>query len=338
MPRDAVADYQLLIIGAGPGGYVCALRAAQLGLKVACVEGWHDQDGRPALGGTCLNVGCIPSKALLDSSHLYMHLRDTALQHGIRCGEPRVDVGRMQKRKHDIVRSLTGGIAGLFRKHKIDWIQGRARLLADRQVQISHIGGRVGEQSVLSADHVVIATGSVPATIPQANVDQASIVDSTGALDFTAVPKRIGVIGAGVIGLELGSVWGRLGAEVTLLEAMHEFLPAVDSELSAAAYKAYTTQGLKILLGATVESTAENNGRVKVHYRQGDTMHEAEFDRLIVAVGRKPNVAGLGADEAGLELDARGRVRVDQYGRTNLAGVLAIGDVTDGPMLAHPGL
>lgn len=324
------------MIGAGPGGYVCALRAAQLGLKTACVESWCDNENKPALGGTCLNVGCIPSKALLDSSHLYTHLGSTAQQHGIYCNsEPRIDIDRMQKRKQGVVRALTGGIAGLFRKHKIDWIQGHARLLPGRRVEISHNGTRAGELSELSAEHIVIATGSVPATIPQATVNQANIVDSSGALEFTEVPARIGVIGAGVIGLELGSVWSRLGADVTLLEAMSEFLPAVDAELSAAAYKAYTAQGLKILLGTSVESAEDRDGQVRVQCRQDGTSHNVEFDKLIVAVGRKPNTAGLDAAKAGLELDPTGRIRVDQYGRTNLDGVLAIGDVTDGPMLAH---
>lgn len=331
-----MADYQLLVIGAGPGGYVCALRAAQLGLKTACVESWRDSENKPALGGTCLNVGCIPSKALLDSSHLYMHLGSAARQHGIHCGsEPHIDIGQMQKRKQGIVHALTGGIAGLFRKHKIDWIQGHARLLAERRIGISHIGARAGEQSELSADHIVIATGSVPAAIPQATVNQANIVDSSGALEFAEVPARIGVIGAGVIGLELGSVWARLGADVTLLEAMSDFLPTVDSELSAAAYKAYTAQGLKILLGASVDSAVDRNDQVKVQYLRDGTNHDTEFDKLIVAVGRKPNTSGLDAANVGLKLGPTGHVHVDPYGRTNLAGVLAIGDVTDGPMLAH---
>lgn len=325
-----MADYQLVVIGAGPGGYVCALRAAQLGLKVACTESWRDPAGAPVLGGTCLNVGCIPSKALLDSSHLYQHISTGAARHGIHCAPPQLDVPTMLKRKDDIVKSLTDGIAALFRKHGVDWIQGHGRLLAPGWIEVSH----GDKQSRVSAEQVVIATGSIPAAIPQATVNNQNIVDSTGALEFTEVPAELGIIGAGVIGLELGSVWARLGARVTLLEALPDLLPSVDRELSAVAQKSYRNQGLNLLLGATV-SAAEDNQGVTVQYRQNDAVQQTHFNKLIVAVGRHPNTSGLGAAEVGLKLDARGFIQVDTLGRTNLPGVRAIGDVTGGPMLAH---
>jgi dihydrolipoamide dehydrogenase len=225
-----MSDFDVVVIGAGPGGYVAAIRCAQLGLKTACVESWLNPAGKPALGGTCLNVGCIPSKALLDSSHHYEHLRKHAKEHGIVTGEVSFDVGVMQKRKEKIVQTLTQGIASLFKKNGVTWVQGQGALKSAQEVSVLDSAGTQTE--ILRAKHIVIATGSIPAKIPPAPVDQQNIVDSTGALSFPSVPARLGVIGAGVIGLELGSVWRRLGAEVVVFEAMPEFLAAADKDIA----------------------------------------------------------------------------------------------------------
>jgi dihydrolipoamide dehydrogenase len=327
-----MADYDVIVIGAGPGGYVAAIRCAQLGFKTACVESWRDGAGKPALGGTCLNVGCIPSKALLDSSHHYEHLTRHAGEHGIRTNGVSIDIAQMLARKDKIVTGLTQGIAGLFRKHKIDWLQGAGSLEPDRRVRVTVQGG---ESATHGARNVIIATGSVPAAIPQAPVDQRRICDSTGALAFEAVPPRLGVIGAGVIGLELGSVWRRLGSQVVMLEALDTLLPGADKDIAAEALKILTRQGLDIRLGAKVTGTEMTASGVSVSFERNGATECLEFDKLVVAVGRKPNTAGLGAEPAGLKLDARGFIEVDAHCRTNLPGVFAIGDVVRGPMLAH---
>lgn len=327
-------NYDVVVIGAGPGGYMAAIRCAQLGLNTACVECWQDPDGRPALGGTCLNVGCIPSKALLDSSHHYYHLRKHARDHGILIGDLSLDVPAMIARKDKIVKSLTQGIAGLFRKHKIEWLKGTARLRPDKKIEIVPLDG--GQNATVTAAHIIIAVGSVPASIPQAPIDNNGLIlDSTGALALTEVPKRLGVIGAGVIGLELGSVWSRLGAEVIILEALDTFLPAVDHQIAAEALKSLKKQGLDIRLGAMVTSVTTANGKVALAYRHSQGNQQETFDRLIVAVGRKPNTRTLGAEDVGLKLDQRGFIEVDEHCRTNLPGVYAIGDCVRGPMLAH---
>jgi dihydrolipoamide dehydrogenase len=327
-------SYDVVVIGAGPGGYVAAIRCAQLGLNTACVECWQDPEGRAALGGTCLNVGCIPSKALLDSSHHYYHLRKHARDHGIQIGDLSMDVPAMIARKDKIVKSLTQGIAGLFRKHKIEWLQGTARLHPDKKIEIVPLDG--GQSTAVTAAHIIIAVGSVPASIPQAPTDNNGLIlDSTGALALTEVPKRLGVIGAGVIGLELGSVWNRLGAEVIILEALDTFLPAVDHQIGAEALKSLRKQGLDIRLGAKVTSTTTANGKVALAYQHSQGNQQETFDRLIVAVGRKPNTRTLGAEDVGLKLDQRGFIEVDEHCRTNLPGVYAIGDCVRGPMLAH---
>lgn len=327
--------YDVVIIGAGPGGYVAAIRCAQLGLSTAVVESWLNEEGKPALGGTCLNVGCIPSKALLDSSHHYTYIKNEAMEHGINVSGVSMDVNRMIARKSKIVKMLTQGIAGLFRKNKIEWLQGHGRLLADNKVEISPVADENAEKYVVAARHIIIATGSVPARIPPAHVDQDKIVDSTGALAFNQAPRTLGVIGAGVIGLELGSVWKRLGSEVIILEALEEFLPAVDRQIANDAWKTFQKQGLDIRLGTRVTGTGSNNQQVIITYEGGEGKHQINVDKLIVAVGRQPNTAGLGADECGLGMDARGFIEVDEYCQTNLPNVYAIGDVVRGPMLAH---
>lgn len=327
-----MTDFDLVVIGAGPGGYVAAIRAAQLGLRTACVEKWRDGQGRPVLGGTCLNVGCIPSKALLDSSHLYEQLRSHAAEHGIQAAELTMDVAAMQARKDKVVQTLTGGVAGLFKKHKIELVSGQGRLLKDRRVEVRDADGGT---SVLSAKQVVIATGSAPVALGAAPVDGEYIVDSTGALEFGAVPERLGVIGAGVIGLELGSVWRRLGAQVTVLEALPDFLPAVDADIAREALRQFKRQKLDLRLGAKVSATQVSDGEVAVHYEAGGTTEKITVNRLIVAVGRRPVAREAVADDAGVSIDRHGFIEVDEYCRTAVPGIYAIGDAVRGPMLAH---
>jgi len=327
--------YDVVVIGAGPGGYVTAIRCAQLGLSTACVESWINDEGKPALGGTCLNVGCIPSKALLDSSHHFHHMKHQSNDHGITTTGVSMDVNKMVARKAKIVKILTQGISSLFKKNKVDWLRGQAKLLKNKEVEISPQHETHDEKTIVEASHIIIATGSVPTKIPPASVDDKLIVDSTGALKFNEVPRRLGVIGAGVIGLELGSVWNRLGSEVTILEALPDFLALVDRQVATEAEKSLRSQGLDIRLGAKVTGTGSNNREVSVNYVDAEGKQQITVDKLIVAVGRTPNTAGLGADECGLELDQRGFIVVDDHCNTNLENVYAIGDVVRGPMLAH---
>ena len=327
--------YDVVVIGAGPGGYVAAIRCAQLGLSTACVEAWINDDDKPALGGTCLNVGCIPSKALLDSSHHFHHIKHEAGDHGITISGATIDVNKMISRKAKIVKALTMGISGLFKKNKIDWLKGQGKLLSSNEVEILPVHESHDEKTVVEASNIIIATGSVPTKIPPATVDDKLIVDSTGALKFNEVPRRLGVIGAGVIGLELGSVWNRLGSEVTVLEALPDFLSAVDKQIAKEAEKELRKQGLDIRLGAKVTGTGSNNREVTINYDDAEGKQQITVDKLIVAVGRSPNTSGLGAEEAGLELDQRGFIVVDEDCKTNLDNVYAVGDVVRGPMLAH---
>lgn len=327
-------EFDVVVIGAGPGGYVAAIRCAQLGMQTACVESWLNEAGKPALGGTCLNVGCIPSKALLDSSHHYAQIQEGLAEHGISVGNAEINIKKMMARKTKVVRTLTTGVAGLFKKNGVEWLQGHGSLQGDGKVLVTPVGD-AGTAETVQARHIIIATGSVPAAIPPAPLDQERIVDSTGALAFSKVPQRLGIIGAGVIGLELGSVWQRLGSEVVILEALDDFLPAVDRQIAAEGLKTLTKQGLDIHLGARVEAASVSGDEVTVSYTQGGDQHEARFDRLVVAVGRSPNTQGLGTAEVGLELDQRGFIVADEYCRTNLDNVYAVGDVVRGPMLAH---
>lgn len=327
--------YDVVVIGGGPGGYVAAIRCAQLGLSTACVETWINDEDKPALGGTCLNVGCIPSKALLDSSHHFHHIKNEASDHGITVNGATIDVNKMIARKAKIVNTLTMGISGLFKKNKINWLKGQGKLISSTQVEVSPEHESHDEKTVVEASHIIIATGSVPTKIPPATIDEKLIVDSTGALKFNEVPRRLGVIGAGVIGLELGSVWNRLGSEVTVLEALPNFLSAVDKQIAKEAEKTLRKQGLDIRLGAKVTGTGSNNREVTISYDDAEGKQQITVDKLIVAVGRTPNTQGLGADESGLELDERGFIVVDDNCKTNLENVYAIGDVVRGPMLAH---
>ena len=325
--------FDVVVIGAGPGGYVAAIRAAQLGLSTACVDAWCGPDGKPALGGTCLNVGCIPSKALLDSSHHYHSIRHLLPAHGIEAGDVKLDLGRMLARKDKVVKTLTRGVAGLLRKNKVESVAGLATLKGGGRVEVRPQGA--GEGRTLAAKHIVIATGSVPVRIPVAEVDGDRIVDNEGALAFPEVPKRLGIIGAGVIGLELGSVWGRLGSEVTILEALDDFLPAADRQVAGAALKTLTRQGLDVRLGARVTGARPHEGGVTVGYEDAGGRHECGFDRLVVAVGRRANTEGLNPAAAGVALDDHGRIVVDGHCRTGAEGIWAVGDAVSGPMLAH---
>ena len=326
-------EFDVVVIGAGPGGYVAAIRCAQLGLRTACVDRWRDAKGRPVLGGTCLNVGCIPSKALLDSSHHYHNLRHLLPSHGIRVQEAAIDIPAMQARKEKVVNTLTRGIAGLFRKNRIQWFQGEGALGPGQQVNVTPPGG--GEVEVLAAQNIIVATGSTPIELPVARTDGERIVDNEGALAFTEVPRRLGIIGAGVIGLELGSVWGRLGAEVTLLEALDDFLVAADREIAAAALASLSAQGLDIRLGTMVTATETTPDGVRVTCRKGGMDETFEFDRLVIAVGRRAVTEGLRPEAVGLHLDQAARIEVDALCRTSVEGIYAIGDAVAGPMLAH---
>lgn len=327
--------FDVVVIGGGPAGYVAAIRSAQLGRRVACVDDWRDSAARPVLGGTCLNVGCIPSKALLESSELYA----SALTHlpamGIQLSGATLDLPAMMAHKDRVVTDLTSGVAALFRAHDIAWIPGRGRLLSQRQVEVT---GHDGKKRTLDAESVVLASGSSPVDISAAPLASPYIVDSTGALAFERVPERLGIIGAGVIGLELGSVWRRLGAEVVLLEAQERFLSMADGQVAREALKQFKNQGLDIRLGARVRSCAVAAGRVNVEYQDAGGDQKLPVDRLIVAVGRRPNTGGLYAEEARLLLDEWGFVLVDEQCRTSLPGVYAIGDLVRGPMLAHKGM
>jgi dihydrolipoamide dehydrogenase len=330
--------YDVIVIGAGPAGYVAAIRAAQLGFKVACVEKWKTADGKPVLGGTCLNVGCIPSKALLASSEEYEKALGHLGEHGIDIDGVRLDVGRMLARKDGIVSKMTKGIEFLFRKNKITWLKGHGRFggQADGHYRIEVVGDEGTEVS--EARNVIVATGSRARHLPGVAVDNVVICDNEGALAFPGVPQRLGVIGAGVIGLELGSVWRRLGSQVTVLEAMPGFLTACDEAVSKECWRLFTRQGLDIRLGVRIGEIVARPDGVSVSCTDAQGQAQTlEVDRLIVSVGRVPNTEGLGLENVGLAPDARGFIEVDERCRTRLPGVYAIGDVVRGPMLAHKG-
>ncbi|PID49351.1 MAG: dihydrolipoyl dehydrogenase [Proteobacteria bacterium] len=327
-----MSDFDVIVVGGGPGGYVAAIRCAQLGFKTACVEEWLNKQGKPALGGTCLNVGCIPSKALLESSSHFEAIRQHYPEHGIKVEGLSMDVPQMIAKKDKIVQQLTGGIAQLFQANKVAWLQGRGQLLANKQVEVS---AHDGTKTTYAAQHIILAVGSVPIELPMAKWLDERIVHSTGALDWESVPKRLGVIGAGVIGLEMGSVWRRLGAEVIVLEAVDEFLGAADRDIAKAAAMQFKKRGLDIRLGAKLASVVVNNDSLTLHYTDSKGEQSLEVDRLIVAVGRKANTQGVAAPDAGLKLDERGCIEVDAHCQTSVPGVYAIGDCVRGPMLAH---
>jgi dihydrolipoamide dehydrogenase len=326
--------YDVIVIGAGPAGYPAAIRAGQNKLKVACVDEWQNSDGSYAFGGTCLNAGCIPSKALLESSELYQRAKDEFAVHGIKVGSLALDLGAMQKRRATVVKTMTNGINALFKANGVVGIQGHGRLLPGNKVIVKAADGT---EKTLEAKDVVLASGSTPIRLRSVPHDGKNIVDSWNALEFDAVPARLGVIGAGVIGLELGSVWRRLGSEVVVLEAMEQFLPMVDQTIAKEAQRHFKKQGLDIKLGAKVASAAVSGNAVDVVYSDAQGEHTLQVDKLVVAVGRRPFTEGLLAEGTGVQLDERGFIKVDEHCRTDVPHVWAVGDVVRGPMLAHKG-
>jgi dihydrolipoamide dehydrogenase len=326
--------YDVIVIGAGPAGYPAAIRAGQNKLKIACVDEWQNTDGSYAFGGTCLNAGCIPSKALLESSELFQRAKDEFATHGIKIGDLKLDLAAMQKRRASVVKTMTNGINALFKANGVIGIQGHGRLLPGNKVVVK---GADGSERTLEAKNVVLASGSIPIRLRSVPHDGKYIVDSWNALEFDAVPTRLGVIGAGVIGLELGSVWRRLGSEVTVLEALDQFLPMVDQTIAKEAQRHFKKQGLDIRLGAKVASAALAGNAVDVIYSDSQGEHTLQVDKLVVAVGRRPYTKDLLADGTGVQLDERGFIVVDEHCRTSAANVWAVGDVVRGPMLAHKG-
>ncbi len=317
--------YDVVVIGGGPGGYVAAIRAAQLGLRAACV------DARGSLGGTCLNIGCIPSKALLQSSEKFAEARHGLAEHGVKVGEATLDLGRMMARKDWVVTALTRGVEFLFRKNKVEWLKGSGRVAAPGRVAVSTADGAVRE---VEAGAVVIATGSESTPLPGIAIDERRVLSSTGALALDHVPRRLAVIGGGYIGLELGSVWQRLGAEVTVIELLDRIVPAMDRELATMLQRVLTRQGIAFQLGARLLGLRETADGLDLEIEAAER-RSIEADAVLVAVGRRPFTQGLGLDAAGVGCDAQGRVVVDDGFATNVAGIYAIGDVIRGPMLAH---
>ncbi len=333
-PAAPSPSFDVIVIGGGPAGYPAAIRAAQNKLSVACIDEWKNRDGTPAFGGTCLNAGCIPSKALLESSELYHRVREEFASHGIKVSGASLDLAQMQKRKAGIVRGMTGGILALFKAAGVTPLQGHGKLLAPGTVEFT---AHDGAKRSLSAKQVVLASGSAPIELRSAAFQAPQIVDSWGALDFDAVPKRLAVIGAGVIGLELGSVWRRLGSEVVVLEALPEFLPIADQQLAKEALRHFKKQGLEIRLGAKLTQALVEGDAVHVTYADAKGEQKLTVDRLVVAVGRRPYTQDLFTPESAVQLDERGFIKVDDHCRTGVAGVWAIGDCVRGPMLAHKG-
>lgn len=328
-------QFDVIVIGAGPGGYIAAIRAAQLGMQVACVDAWKNEAGGPAPGGTCTNVGCIPSKALLQSSEHFEHARLHFAEHGISTGKVEIDVQKMLDRKASIVKQNNDGILFLFKKNKVSFFHGQASFVkaADGLYEIAVAGEK---PETLVGKNVIIATGSSPRALPGTAFDEDKILSNDGALRIPVVPQRLGVIGAGVIGLEMGSVWRRVGADVTVLEGVPTFLPAVDEQIAKEARKCFEKQGLKLELGVNITAVKAHDKGVTVSYTDAKGAAQTlEVDRLIVSIGRTPNTEGLNAQGIGLKLDERGMVVVDELCRTNLSGVWAVGDVVRGPMLAH---
>ncbi len=326
--------YDVVVIGAGPAGYVAAIRCAQLGMKTACVDDWMN-NGKPSPGGTCLNVGCIPSKALLESSALYEKVAQDMAEHGIKARGVALDLAAMMQRKEAVVGELTSGVQTLLRANGVTLISGRGRLQTDKTVRV--VQDKKNKPLLLAAQHIILAPGSSPRAHPAVPCDGKHVVDSSGALAFDAVPETVGVIGAGVIGLELGSVWRRLGSRVTLLKTGKGILPGVDQQVVRIAQQQYKKQGLEFRFDSNVVGSAIKGGKVELHVEQKDGENRLSFDKVIVAVGRTPNTADLFDEQAGIVLDEHGFIQVDGKCRTDVAGVYAVGDVVRGPMLAHKG-
>ena len=327
-------SFDVIVIGGGPAGYPAAIRAAQNKLSVACIDEWKNKDGAPAFGGTCLNAGCIPSKALLESTELYHRAHEEFAAHGIKAPNVTMDVTQMQKRKSGIVKTMTQGILALFKAAGVTPLQGHGKLLSGKRVEFT---AHDGTRRELTAKNIILASGSAPIELRSAPFQLPHIVDSWGALDLDAVPKRLGVIGAGVIGLELGSVWRRLGAETVVLEALPDFLSIADQQLAKEALRHFKKQGLDVRLGAKVTGAKVVNDAVDVTYTDAKGEQKLTVDRLVVAIGRRPYTKDLLGPDTGVELDERGFIKVDHECRTGAEGIWAIGDAVRGPMLAHKG-
>ena len=326
-------NFDVVVIGGGPAGYVAAIKSAQLGKTVACIEKNIDDAGKQRYGGTCLNVGCIPSKALLDSSQRFYDAAKHLSGHGINVKNIALDLSKMMDRKDGVVTKLTSGILGLFKANNVTPIEGTATLLANKEIKVIN---NAGEESTISAENIILASGSEPIEIPIAPWSE-NITDSTGALEFTSVPKKLGVIGAGVIGLELGSVWSRLGSEVIVLEALEDFLFMADRQIARDVFKEFSKQGLDIRLGSKVISAKDDGKKVIVSYQTSDGDESLELEKLIVAVGRRPYTNSLLGEDSGVKVDEKGFVTVNEFCETSQPGVYAVGDLVRGPMLAHKG-
>ena len=324
--------FDVIVIGSGPAGYVAAIKASQLGLKTLCIEESIDSAGKINLGGTCLNVGCIPSKTLLDSSHRYYEANKNLSEHGIKIGKLELDLNSMMKRKDDIVNKLTGGISGLFSANKVQSISGRGKVTSTNTVEVTKSDGSIEN---IESKNIIIATGSKPIEIPSAIFGE-NIVDSTGALSFEKVPETLGVVGAGIIGLELGSVWSRLGSKVTVIEALDEFLPMADKDISKESLKEFKKQGLDIQLSSKVIKSSEQKDSVSVSYEYKGKEVKKKFDKLIVAVGRYPNSSGVIDKTLNISVN-NGFIEVNEFCQTSVSNIWAVGDVVRGPMLAHKG-
>lgn len=327
--------YDVIIIGAGPAGYVAAIRCAQLGLDTACVDNWFNKEGKRSLGGTCLNVGCIPSKALLESSELYEKATSQFKSHGIKAKGITLDLQTMLQRKEQVVKELTSGIAALFEANDITLLSGNAELLADKQVEVTYQEG--GKKEIIEAINIILAPGSIPKAYPDMPYSDNLIVDSEAALEFESVPESIAVMGAGVIGLELGSVWRRLGSKVSLFKSSKNLLPAADKQIAQQASGLFEKQGLRFRFGTRVTGHEIKNNQVSLSFEDGEASHKESFDKVIVAIGREPNINKLFSDNAGIKLDKRGFIEVNKQCQTNIKGIYAIGDAVRGPMLAHKG-
>lgn len=325
-------EYDVLVIGGGPGGYVAAIKASQLGLKTACVEFDEDESGKQKLGGTCLNVGCIPSKSLLDSSYKFQQISESFEEHGISVTKPKYDLSTMMDRKNGIVKKLTSGVSQLLKHNKVDALHGKGKLISSTEVEITDTKGK---KTSVTAKNIVLATGSRPINIPSVPWNGTTIVGSAGALEFSETPKKLAIIGAGVIGLELGSVWSRLGSEVEIFEAEKTLLPMLDADMSKAIEREFRSQNLDIKLGCMVQGSKKSRKGVSLDVEIDGKLETKEYDKVIVAVGRRPFTDNLLAEGCGLETDEKGFIDVDEFCKTKLDNVYAIGDIVRGPMLAH---
>ena len=325
-------EYDVVVIGGGPGGYVAAIKASQLGLKTACVEFDEDESGKQKLGGTCLNVGCIPSKSLLDSSYKFQQISESFEEHGISVTKPKYDLSTMMDRKNGIVKKLTSGVSQLLKHNKVDAFHGKGKLISSTEVEITDTKGK---KTSVTAKNIVLATGSRPINIPSVPWNGTTIVGSAGALEFSETPKKLAIIGAGVIGLELGSVWSRLGSEVEIFEAEKTLLPMLDADMSKAIEREFRSQNLDIKLGCMVQGSKKSRKGVSLEVEIDGKLETKEYDKVIVAVGRRPFTENLLAEGCGLETDEKGFIDVDEFCKTKLNNVYAIGDIVRGPMLAH---